>query len=289
MQNNPNDRPKIIALSVAIGVVLLFVIAKAYMAFSAPSAATPDPSASAQPPSSAVTAASGSPALQVASASGANQQAGTGQMRFFDDQLDADPAAGQLPPASAGRGDAFRPIVAPVAKPPVVRISAPLPSISANNGPAFLPPVRFNAFPSGTRVGEKIPPRNSLPTVAPVEARLDGVVTGADSFAMLTIHEGSGSAGGEQTVFKRVGDRIAGYRITSLADNGITLRGFPSTWMVGQTRRVGEGLTAVATPAGAASPARVNAPDLRPNGSDAAPDATQDAAPPSQSLSGATR
>jgi hypothetical protein len=237
MQNRPNDTQKIIGLSVALIVVVVIVILQLVRVIQGSgAAATPKP-----PVTTARPAASD---VQVASAAATGPQAGPGQMRYFDPQLDTDPAPGQTPAMMTGNANAFLPVKAPAtakatqAAPPVRPSASPpgsrLPSVGQTH------PVFSNPWASPGQVTQP----STKPTPPSVEYRLDGIVTGPDGFAMLTVRDSSvhdaQSAG--QTIFKRVGDRIAAYRIDAISDSGITLRGRPQSWLVGQALLIGAGV-----------------------------------------------
>jgi hypothetical protein len=254
MQTKPGDTPKVIGLVIAIIAVLGFLVWR--LVQTTQSAAT---TAGVTP---ATTAAAANAPLQTASArvpestatATGPEPAGAGQMRYFDDALDADPPQGQIPSIPPARADAFRTFKAPpatVVKTPVrIAKNPPL-----GNPPTFGGPPAWagGSVPrtSGIEIRPTAPPASAAP---PVDVKLDGVVLGPDGFAMLTITDfgARGSAGAQQSVYKRVGEKIAGHVITGMSDAGIEIRGYPHLWPVGQALHFGPALPAappVQTPA----------------------------------------
>jgi hypothetical protein len=236
MQTRPNDTQKIIGLSVALFIVLGFVIFQLVRVMQGSGATAPP-----MPP--VTTASPASHEMQAASAAATGQQAGPGMMRYFDPQLDADPAPGQTQAMLAGNANAFVPIKAPTVAKMTATATPPLSLSSSKSGkPPFVEPTR-PVFASSWASSGQTTQSSAKPALPSVEYRLDGIVTGPDGFAMLTVRDSSvhdaQSAG--QTIFKRVGDRIAGYRIAAISDGGITLRGRSQNWLVGEALLIGPG------------------------------------------------
>lgn len=234
MQNQPNETPKIIGLTVAIVLVLVFAIWQyTKQTQSAPTSANSNNGLSGGSMSPNGT---GTPNVTLASASG-NSEAGAGQMRVFNDALDAEPGSVANTQIQPGRADAFRQF-----KPPVRNPAPPLVT-------AFPPPKWNSGLTGGGNSGPKPTPYG--PTTIkveripdpPMEVKLDGVVLGSPSEAVLTVVDpaSASKAGTTRTLYLKVGDRInKRLKIISITEAGIMLNGWTEIWLVGQTRTLGE-------------------------------------------------
>ena len=237
MQQKPNETTKIAGLVLALIVVLGFVVFQIVRATQGSSTSTTNTATmNTNGASTSGSTSSSSPNLQVASATGANPTVGAGQVRYFDDTLDADPTPGNPPTMSSGNGGAFR-----VFKPAITQQASPLksfgnpnPKLRQGGGSAIF----VNPFDANKLMNPQSKPQPPKPIEPTIEARLDGVVTGEDGFAEITVRvTSSGKEVLEQTIFRHIGEKIGDYpaAITSLLENGIVLNGHIQTWIVGQT------------------------------------------------------
>ena len=259
MQNRPNDTRTVILLIVGIVFFLGFGIWRIVTVTNAAAPKVTTTMATTNPPAGGT-----APNVQLASAANPAQepQVGPGQVRVLSPVLDAPPAPGQMLPPPRPRSDAFVPF-------PPASQEKPKPAVSASN--AGTPAGSRGA--AGGNGGQPLPdwvrgqPLFTAPPtpVMLTDIKLDGVITGPEGFAMLTVHEpGSGNtAMAEQYVYKRVGEKIGNDEIASLSDTGITLKKRPITWMVGQTLRfripVPNAVSASANPTAMTTPRRTNA------------------------------
>lgn len=226
MTPKPNETPKVIGLVALIILTLSFGVWRIVKVTSAPLSRTP----TVNPVFASMSSATGAePSSDLSVASTSSAKAGAGQERYLDlgpKGLDVDPPAGAIPPLHSPQPNAFHaikppPVVTPpVVHPPVVIASftpgAQKPSGAQGAGSQALPTY---PFPPPLVTGIK-PPVRKAPEP---EVSLDGVVTGADSFAVLSIHTG-GKDQEDQTIYLRVGDKIEGQPILSISDSGITIR-----------------------------------------------------------------
>lgn len=253
MQKKPNDTRTVFLLGAGIVFFLAFGLWRILQVMRS---ANP----TSQPPGSTTTvgtspranadvpgmASPGSPTLQVASAgpSGAGRIS-PGQTRELIDALDSPPTAGTRPFAPTARDAMFR-FIRPKVEPPTPKNPTPNPGRDKTNEGSVA--SNTNPFTSWN------PPPGSglkpMPVTPPIDVKLDGVVTGTDGFAMLTIRDTSAGTAStaEQNVYKRVGEKIQNYTIIALTDSGITLRGLSNPWLVGQTYRFGQAAPVTSAP-----------------------------------------
>ena len=161
-----------------------------------------------------------------------------GQMRLFDDTIDADAPVG----ASGGGGNAFREIKVPT----VVAVNtnrSPLTFITPDTHISKTNPltIRPTIVPDTT-------PHITYVEAPPLEVRLDGVYeVGQERVAELTLRDtgAKDAKSTEQTVYRRVGEKIGRFKITGLNTTGVTLTGQAQIWAVGEIQRLSQGKIAV--------------------------------------------
>lgn len=194
-----------------VGLIVVILLTLGVMVWRIMAAIQPTTSSASQV---AARTSTGNETLQTASATDGSS-AGPGQVREMTG-LDSDPT-----PEEIARGVGIPPN--PRNAFPVIKDPELPPTIARSNGSG---PVR----PPGPGVGQAttgyVPgSQGSFPGAGPVGPRMvtvtrnikvEGVVTGADGFAMITE--------GDLTYFKRVGETLHGYRIMRLHENGVTAR-----------------------------------------------------------------
>jgi hypothetical protein len=237
MQNNPNDMPKVVGLVVLILLVLGFGVWRVVQVTRATgtlSAASP----TVETPNAAAMVASTAPPA----APQTLPDIAPGQMRELT-ALDEDPPDGRPEPPPRPRDDVFRIIRASVEpeSSPVPDKTPPKGQMPAPANPdGKLPDLTSRPAPGGTRtLRPEEPVFVAPPTFIMQEVTLDGVVTGPDGFAMLTIHEGGGDPTlTDQTIYRRVGEKVAGRSLLEISEAGIHIRGMSRLWPVGQRLRI---------------------------------------------------
>ena len=231
MQPKTNDTPKIIGLIVAIVVVLIFFVWRLIPALQA---SAPTTGAAKTTDTNADTAAVTN-TTPISASAGAAQP---GQMRLFDDTIDADVPVG----ASGGGGNAFREIKAPTA----VAMTNTRPT------PTFLTPDTHPQKNNNLTIRPTVVPDNTphitYVDAPPLEVRLDGVYeVGQERVAELTLRDtgAKDAKSTEQTVYRRVGEKIGRFKITGLNSAGVMLTGQARLWTVGEIQRLSQGKIAV--------------------------------------------
>lgn len=246
MQTKANDTPKIIALGAGI-VFFLGIAAYQYLNANRPAASAPTTSAgvpaqiNAGANSAPSSGATGTPET-VQTASSSVPSAKPGQMRQFDPYFDELPENGMVPAVTPlGRANSFVQYK-PATKPPIVVSSTP-PSGGRPvgggilTGPEILPNFRGGAggnstgLPTGgglVRVQEDNIPQQ--------EMTLEGVVTGADGFAVVTVREPgrADTAIPDQQKYVRLGEDVApGQKLVSITETGVRLSKSNKLWLIG--------------------------------------------------------
>jgi hypothetical protein len=232
MQNQSNETPKIIALTVAIILILGFVVFQ-YLRLTrppdSPVAGTNDMMGS-RPNLPDTT--QGQVTLANATSS---RQGGVGQMRVFSDILDAEPGTGPTINIPAGPPNAFRQFKPPA--PPVIR-----PGAQASAGNPWTPPDWNKVAQNDPRI-KKPPVTPPPPPEPPIDIKLDGVILASPSEAVLTVIDGAGTDknASTRTLYLRVGDRLPSgkLKIAGITEAGILIDTWKEVWLIGQQRSFG--------------------------------------------------
>jgi hypothetical protein len=233
MQNQSNETPKIIGLSVAIFIVIGIVVWQ-YLRSTQP-AATAATSTQIEAMGGSLnptTAESNTGNMTLASASG-RPETGPGQMRIFSDTLDAEPGDSITSPIQPGRPNAFRQF-----KPPSTFITPQRPPLGNQISPKFPPPGGPNPR------GNPVTIVKQFPTPEPaLDMKLDGVILATPSEAVLTVVDSSGKdkAGSARTLYLRVGDKLpaGNHKIIGITEAGLLMEGWKEVWLIGQQRTFG--------------------------------------------------
>ncbi len=260
-QSKPNEMPKIIALLAAIGVVLIFA---GYQLFGGSRPAETATSVTNIP---AVVQPKGNGSTPNAASSGTSGtttpnptivNAKPGQMRQFDPVLDADPGGTVQSTIGMGRPTAFalykKEAEKPISAAPRNDTSK---TIARNNNP--MPPWAVLGGPNRTVIPNS--DQTKLHTIvvdntAQQEITLDGVVTGSDGFAVLTIREPNrqNTAIPDQKRFVRIGEPVADEKIVGITETGLLLSKTRGTWAVGDKRGINRrGMLMAIVPSGSST------------------------------------
>lgn len=243
-QPRPNEMPKIIALLAGIGVVLIFAF---YQLLGGNRPAETTPNTSGVP---AITTTQPIPTTSDAATTGTFGStaaydpmivaAKPGQMRQFIPILDAEPDGTYPPVGGKGRLNSFEKYTPPTEQAIVVN-DQPLPTIGNKRfimDGGRLPGGNFND--DGVTRPPVLAVRPMVDNTPQQEIALDGVVTGNDGFAVLTVREPGrqNAAIPDQRRFARLGDSVGNAKIVEITESGLKLSKTEGTWSVGDKRGV---------------------------------------------------